>query len=135
MKDCIFCKIIDGTIPSLKVYENEFVFAFLDISPSTLGHTLIIPKNHVKDIYELDDFTASEVFKAVPIVAKALKTSFNPIGLNIVNNNHKPHQVVFHYHIHLIPRYEDDKFKIIFNNMSPTNEELNKTKDTIVRNL
>ena len=108
MSDCIFCKIINGEIPSYKVYEDEHVYAFLDITQGTKGHTLLIPKNHIPNIYALDDDTAYRVFTAVPKVAKALKKAFNPIGLNILNNNDRPLQSVYHFHVHLIPRYEDD---------------------------
>lgn len=106
--DCIFCKINDGEIPSYTVYEDEYVRAFLDITQGTKGHTLIIPKKHIKNVYELDDETVNHVFTVVPVIARALKSAFNPIGLNIINNNDKPLQSVFHFHVHLIPRYEDD---------------------------
>lgn len=110
--DCIFCKIRDGEIPSYKVYEDENVLAFLDITQGTKGHTLIIPKKHVANIYEIDEETATNVFKVVPKIAKALKEAFNPIGLNIINNNDQPLQSVFHFHIHLIPRYENDGMEL-----------------------
>jgi histidine triad (HIT) family protein len=106
--DCIFCKIIKGDIPSYKIYEDEHVLAFLDITQATKGHTLVIPKKHVRNIFELDEETASNIFRVIPKISTALKLSFNPIGLNIVNNNERPLQAVFHYHIHLIPRYEED---------------------------
>ena len=101
MSDCIFCKIIDGDIPSHKVYEDEHVYAFLDITQGTKGHTLLIPKNHVPNVYELDDNTAHHVFTAVPKVANALKKAFNPIGLNILNNNDRPLQSVYLSLIHI----------------------------------
>ena len=110
--DCIFCKINEGEIPSYKIYEDNNVLAFLDITQGTKGHTLIIPKKHIKNIYELDEKTAGEVFAVVPKLSRAIKKAFNPIGLNIVNNNDKPLQSVFHFHIHLIPRYEDDGMKL-----------------------
>ena len=110
--DCIFCKILDNEIPSYKIYEDKNVLAFLDITQGTKGHTLIIPKKHIKNIYELDEETASKIFKIVPKIANALKVAFNPIGLNIVNNNDQPLQSVFHFHIHLIPRYKDDGMKL-----------------------
>lgn len=112
MNDCIFCKIIDGAIPSYKIYEDAHVYAFLDITQGTKGHTLLIPKNHIPNVYELDEQTAHHVFKAVPKVAKAIKKAFNPIGLNIINNNDKPLQSVYHFHVHLIPRYENDGVNI-----------------------
>jgi len=110
--DCIFCKILENEIPSYKIYEDENVLAFLDITQGTKGHTLIIPKSHIRNIYELDEETASNIFKVVPKIAKALKIAFSPIGLNIVNNNEKPLQSVFHFHIHLIPRYKNDGMKL-----------------------
>lgn len=106
--DCIFCKIRDGEIPSYTVYEDDHVMAFLDITQGTKGHTLVIPKKHVPNVYEADEDTVHHVFSVVPKLANALKAAFNPIGLNIVNNNDKPLQSVFHFHVHLIPRYEDD---------------------------
>lgn len=110
--DCIFCKILEKEVPSYKIYEDENVLAFLDITQGTKGHTLVIPKKHIKNVYELDEETASEIFRVVPKIANALKKAFNPIGLNIVNNNEKPLQSVFHFHIHLIPRYENDGMKL-----------------------
>ncbi len=106
--DCIFCKIVAGEIPSYKVYEDDNVMAFLDITQGTKGHTLVIPKKHVPNIYELDQKTITDVFSVVPKLANSLKKAFTPIGLNILNNNDKPNQSVFHFHVHLIPRYEDD---------------------------
>ena len=110
--DCIFCKIIKGDIPSYKVYEDDSVLAFLDITQGTKGHTLVIPKKHIPNVYELDEETIYNVFKVVPKLANAIKKAFNPIGLNIINNNDKPLQSVFHFHVHLIPRYEDDGMKL-----------------------
>ena len=106
--NCIFCKIIDGDIPSAKVYEDEDVYAFLDISQVTKGHTLIIPKTHVKNIYETNTDTASALFARIPKVANAIKKAFNPKGMNLINNNEAfADQSVFHLHIHLIPRYDE----------------------------
>ena len=110
--DCIFCKIIENEIPSYKLYEDENVLAFLDITQGTKGHTLVVPKKHMKNIYDLDSETAEKIFSVIPKMANALKTAFNPIGLNIINNNDQPHQSVFHFHIHLIPRYENDGMKL-----------------------
>ena len=107
-QDCIFCKIIQGEIPSAKVYEDEEVFAFLDISQVTKGHTLIIPKKHVENIYETNEEIASSLFARVPKIANALKKAYQPAGINILNNNGKAAgQTVFHIHIHLIPRYDE----------------------------
>lgn len=106
MSDCIFCKIVNGEIPSAKVFENEHVLAFLDISQVSKGHTLVIPKVHKENVFELTPEIARQVFEVVPTIANAIKTEFNPIGLNLLNNNGAPAgQAVFHYHIHIIPRY------------------------------
>ena len=122
--DCIFCKIIDGEIPSYKVYEDENIFAFLDITQGTKGHTLIIPKEHVKNVYELTEEMAEKIFKVIPKIAKALKKAFNPIGINIISNNEKPLQSVFHFHIHLVPRYENDGMELsTINNYGKFSEE------------
>lgn len=105
-EDCIFCKIINGDIPSAKVYEDEHVYAFLDISQVTKGHTLVIPKTHVKDIFETPPEVAKELYARIPKVANAIKETYQPLGLNTLNNNGEAaEQSVFHLHIHLIPRY------------------------------
>ena len=107
-QDCIFCKIVNGEIPSAKVYEDEDVFAFLDISQVTKGHTLIIPKKHAENIYETDEELASQLFARVPKIANAIKKVYNPVGINILNNNGAAAgQSVFHIHIHIIPRYDE----------------------------
>ncbi|MEH7884548.1 HIT family protein [Bacillus sp. JJ1609] len=106
MSDCIFCKIINGEIPSAKVYEDENVLAFLDISQVTKGHTLVIPKVHKENVFDLTDEIAANVFSAVPKVANAIKAAYDPIGLNVLQNNGEAAgQSVFHFHMHLIPRY------------------------------
>ena len=107
MSECIFCKIIDGSIPSAKIYEDEYVYAFMDIMPLTKGHTLIIPKNHKENVYDLTEEEASNLFKVVPKIASALKENFGPVGMNLLNNNGAPAgQSVFHFHLHFIPRYD-----------------------------
>lgn len=123
--NCIFCKIVEGEIPSYKVYEDENVLAFLDISQVTKGHTLIIPKEHAKDIFELTEETAAKLFSAVPKIAKSIKQTYNPIGLNLLNNNGEAAgQSVFHYHMHFIPRYgSGDGFGAVWKTQElPANE-------------
>jgi len=131
MDSCIFCKIVRGEIPSYKVYEDDDVLAFLDITQATPGHTLIIPKQHVTDIFELSSELAGKVFAQVPQVSQQLKEALNPIGLNIVNNNQAPLQSVFHYHIHLIPRYPDDGFVLSFPGNPKPSEVLLQTMNLI----
>lgn len=117
MTSCIFCRIIAGDIPAHVVYETKDVVAFLDITQVTEGHTLLIPKKHVCDVFEWDAATATAIAQAIPIVANLLQRSFpNMLGLNIVNNNRETaYQTVFHSHVHLIPRYSAaDGFSMIF---------------------
>lgn len=104
--DCIFCKIVKGEIPSAKVFENEQVLAFLDISQVSKGHTLVIPKVHKENVFELTPELAQEIFKVVPSIANSIKKQFSPLGLNLLNNNGEhAGQTVYHYHLHIIPRY------------------------------
>lgn len=108
MSNCIFCKIIEGDIPSAKIYEDEHVYAFMDIMPVTKGHVLLIPKKHIENIYHFTEEDAAEFFKAAPKVANALKDEFEPIGMNLLQNNGSAAgQTVFHYHLHFIPRYDE----------------------------
>jgi len=118
MSNCIFCKIVNGEIPAAKVFENEHVMAFLDISQVTKGHTLVIPKIHKEDVFELTPEIAGNFFEAVPAISNALKKEFNPIGLNTINNNGElAGQSVFHFHMHLIPRYgKGDGFGAVWKN-------------------
>ena len=119
MEDCIFCKIINGEIPSYKIYEDEIVYAFLDITQVTPGHTLVVPKKHAKDIFEYDEELASQVFARIPKIARALEKAYPDMqGLNIINNNREvAYQSVFHSHIHFIPRFSPhDDFSMHFGN-------------------
>lgn len=114
MDNCIFCKIANGEIPTNKVYEDEVVMAFLDMSQVTKGHTLLVPKKHIQDIFGYSSNDAGAVFKRIPLVANALKEAFPDMqGLNLLNNNGEiASQTVMHSHVHLIPRYnsENDGF-------------------------
>ena len=139
MSDCIFCKIIDGEIPSSKVYEDEHVLAFLDISQVTKGHTLVIPKVHKENVYELTEEIASNVFAAVPKIANAIKAEYNPIGLNLLNNNGEDAgQSVFHFHLHIIPRYgQGDGFGAVWKTHTDqySADELKEIADGISKHL
>lgn len=107
---CVFCKIVNGEIPSYKIYETKNTLAFLDISQNTKGHTLVIPKRHVENIFDLDEETAKELFVSVTKTANLLKEKLGFDAANLLNNNGKDAgQVVNHYHIHIIPRYGNDE--------------------------
>ena len=139
MSQCIFCKIINKEIPGHIIYEDNHVLAFLDISQSTKGHTLIIPKNHAQDVFSMTPEDMAHIFTIVPKLATALKSTFNANGLNIVNNNGEAAgQTVFHYHVHLIPRYDEtDGFNTQYtNNMANyTTEVLASLKEEIITHL
>ncbi len=139
MSDCLFCKIIDGQIPSLKVYEDEHVFAFMDIMPLTKGHTLLIPKTHCKDLFEMPEDVARNLYAAAPKVANAIKAAFNPVGMNTINNNGAAAgQSVFHYHLHLVPRYDEtDGLNVEWNSRQDEfpSELLTTLADQIKENL
>ncbi|WP_455714783.1 HIT family protein [Anaerosporobacter sp.] len=111
MKDnCIFCKIAAGEIPSYTIYEDDDFKAFMDISPASKGHTILIPKQHADNIFELDETVASKLLPVASRIAKALKAELQCEGLNLLQNNGEiAGQTVFHFHMHLIPRYEGDK--------------------------
>jgi len=107
--NCIFCKISKKEIPSDMVYENEYVFAFLDIHPVNKGHTLVIPKKHSVNIYDVGELEITEVIKCAKKIIPILKKTVNADGINIhMNNEIAGGQVVFHTHIHIIPRYKND---------------------------
>lgn len=118
---CIFCKIIQGTIPSHKVFENDHVLAFLDINGLSKGHTLVIPKYHAQKTHEIPAEYMGEVGKALAVVSKAIGAE----NYNILQNNgREAHQAVFHVHYHIIPKLGDDGLGITWNTQTPTGDEL-----------
>jgi histidine triad (HIT) family protein len=107
--NCIFCKIVNNQIPCSKIFENEKIMAFLDLSPVNKGHALVIPKEHHKDLLDMPEATLSELTKAAKKVAKAVVKATKADGFNIGQNNGKAAgQIVFHFHLHVIPRFEND---------------------------
>lgn len=133
---CIFCKIAEGEIPSYKVYEDDVCLAFLDLSQSNLGHTLVIPKKHYSNILEVDEQTAGYLFNIVTKLTKAISKSLNYANFNILNNcGEEAGQTVHHFHIHIIPRKADDNINIELtsNNLEKDQfiELANKIKESI----
>ena len=111
--DCIFCKIANGEIPSATLYEDEEFRVILDVGPATRGHVLILTKEHYDNIFEIDAETAGRLFSLASVVARAMKKTLNCDGMNILQNNGTiAGQTVFHFHLHLIPRYEGDQVKV-----------------------
>lgn len=107
--DCIFCKIVTGEIPSMRVAEDERTIAFMDISPATRGHTLVIPKRHYRDLLEIDDADLMACVLAARNLAARARTKLGADGVNLLNScGAAAWQTVLHFHIHVIPRYDDD---------------------------
>ena len=110
VEDCIFCKIIAGEIPSVTVYEDNEVLAILDISQVTKGHTLVLPKEHHRNLLAMTADESARLFARVPKLANQVKTAMNAEGMNIIANNEAVGgQSVFHTHVHLLPRYTGDE--------------------------
>ena len=104
--DCLFCKIINGDIPCYKIYENDYVLAFLDINPDSDGHTLIIPKKHFSDLNDIDETTLSEIFKVAKLIKRMLEEKLGCEGIVLQQNNGFV-QEIKHYHLHLKPYYKN----------------------------
>ena len=130
--DCIFCKLANGVIPTNSLYEDDVVKVIFDAGPASLGHGLILPKEHFDNVYALDDDTAAHVFQVAVKVAKALKEGLNLEGLNIVQNNGEiAGQTVFHFHMHIIPRYKGDTVNVGWKPGEVTDEEIEKIKSLV----
>ncbi len=110
MDDCIFCKIVKGEIPSYKLYEDDQVISFLDAFPGCKGHTLIIPKQHYQDIFDIPEELYQKVLDTTRKMANILKSTFDCEGMNLLQNSGRASgQAVFHLHVHLFPRWSGDK--------------------------
>lgn len=125
--DCIFCAIVEGKIPSSKVYEDEYVFAFMDIAPANPGHLLLIPKQHYRNIFDMPAEIGSKIMEAAIPLASAIREALNPEGLNLFQSNEAAgFQTVFHFHLHLIPRWEGDPLRLPWKPSEGDIEEINK---------
>lgn len=131
MNDCLFCKIIRGEIPSYTVYEDDIVKAFLDVNPNSDGHILVIPKKHYENLFDTPNDDIIYMIDTIKTkIYPLLQEKLNIDGLTICQNNDFG-QDIRHYHIHLIPRYMDDKFKCVFDNnqLHDIKEVYNKLKN------
>ena len=131
MKDCncIFCKIANGEIPSTTLYEDEDFRVILDLGPATRGHALLLPKNHFANLFELDDETAQKAILVAKKMAGKMKDALGADGFNLVQNNGEAAgQTEFHFHMHLIPRYENDNAGILWEPGETTPEDMAEVK-------
>ena len=107
--NCVFCKILNGEIPSAKLYEDEDFAIILDIGPATFGHALLIPKNHYANLFEMPEELLAKSIQLAKVWGDKMVKAFHADGMNLVQNNGlAAGQTVFHYHMHLIPRYQED---------------------------
>ena len=129
--DCIFCKIAAGEIPSRKIYEDKDLIAIMDLSPTSKGHSLIIPKEHYTNIYDIDEEIAGKVMKTAKKLATKMTVALNCDGFNLLQNNGETAgQTMFHFHMHLIPRYKDaDNNLLKFTSVSFSDEEMDSIRD------
>ena len=124
-ENCIFCKIVNGEIPSATIYEDDDFRVILDLGPATKGHALILPKNHVPNVFEIDPAQAGRAYALAAKLARAMKEVLGFTDMNILQNNGPiAGQTVFHFHIHLIPRREDDGINVTWTPGEPTDEQI-----------
>ena len=123
--DCIFCKIVSGELPAERVDEDEHTVAFMDINPWTRGHALVIPRAHSKNLYEIDDADLARVAAAAKRLATRMRDKLDADGVNLLNScEAAAWQTVFHLHLHVIPRYDDDPLRLPGQPQSPGEGEL-----------
>ena len=134
-EDCIFCKIAAGEIPSRKIYEDNDLIAIMDLSPTSKGHSLIIPKEHYTNIYDIDEEIAGKVMKTAKKLATKMTVALNCDGFNLLQNNGETAgQTMFHFHMHLIPRYKDaDNNMLKFTSVSFSDEEMDAIREQIIK--
>ena len=133
-ENCIFCKIIAGEIPSNTIYEDDDFKVILDVSPASKGLALILPKNHVAEIFTIDEDVAAKAMKLAKKLATHMKEVLHCDGFNILQNNGEvAGQTVFHFHMHLIPRYKNAKNDdmIMWNHLEFTPEELAEIRNEL----
>lgn len=131
-KDCIFCKIAGGEIPSATVYEDSDFRVILDLGPASRGHALILPKEHYKDLCELDEAVAAKVLPLAGKIGAAMKEALGCAGFNVVQNNGvEAGQTVFHFHVHIIPRYENGPSMVTWKPGNADSEELKEISSSI----
>lgn len=135
MNDCIFCRIVRGEIPALKVFENDTVIAFLDIQPINPGHTLVVPKEHHENVLSTPDDVLSEIMLCTKRIARAAMDAVDASAFNIgVNTGAEAGQVVMHTHVHIMPRFAGDGL-VHWGKRDISNEEMEKIAGSIREKL
>ena len=130
--ECIFCAIVEDKIPSAKVYEDEHVFAFMDIAPANPGHLIVIPKQHYRNIFDMPAEIGSKIMEVAIPLATAIREALKPDGLNLFQSNEPAaFQTVFHFHLHLIPRWEGDPLRLPWQPCEGNIEEISNVASKI----
>lgn len=136
MDNCIFCKIVKGEIPSATIFENEEFKVILDRFPSNEGHVLILPKQHCANIFDIDSDCAGRLFSLAVKIAGVMKNSLGFTDMNVLQNNGEiAGQTVHHFHMHLIPRYENDGIQIKWAPLDLSDQQIEMVRKKIANNL
>ena len=132
MQDCIFCKIVEGKIPSTKIYEDDLTVSFLDIMPANKGHCLVVSKNHAPNLIEMNEKDLNGIMNAAKKIAKAMSLGLGNASYNIVMNNGKDAgQIVNHAHVHIIPRFSKDRLRIKWSHLKYEGDEMKEFSEKI----
>lgn len=136
MDDCIFCKIVRKEIPACIIHETDDVIAFVDLKPNNFGHSLVMPKKHLKNVYDLTPEVWSYLGPEITKISKAVKKAVNADGINVhMNNDPASGQVIFHQHTHIIPRFEKDDFTLFPQKEYEYPEQINEIREKIRKEL
>ena len=130
--DCLFCKIVAGEIPSTRVDEDERTVAFMDINPATRGHLLVIPREHTRDLLEIDSEDLAACARTAQTMARRVKDRLGAVGINLMNScGQKAWQTVFHFHVHVIPRYDGDPLRLPWQPTPGDRDEIAATAEAL----
>ena len=130
--DCIFCKIVAGELPATVVDEDERTIAFMDINPATRGHALVIPREHARNLLEVDDADLAATFAAARRLAARISDRLEPAGVNLLNScGSAAWQTVFHFHVHVIPRYDNDPLRLPWRPAPGDADEISATAEEL----
>ena len=134
--DCIFCKLANGVFPTYSFYEDDDFKVILDAAPAAKGHALILPKQHFENIYEIDNEVAAKVMPLAGKIARTMKKTFDCDGVNVLQNNEPAAgQTVFHFHVHIIPRYNDDNLGLLWKQNETNDEEQARIASSLASNV
>jgi histidine triad (HIT) family protein len=134
MESCVFCAIVGGRAPAHRLLEDEHTVSFLNIAPATLGHALVVPRRHADDLWDLEDDEHARVARAAGRVARLLRGALEPAGMNLVHaTGTAAWQSVFHFHIHVVPRYRADELQVMWRSVRAPDAELAAMRTRVLR--